>query len=166
MCFFEIGLFLLVWQSKTQRQRRIQVGKNFYDVEIVPEKKPKKHLVKSIAVKISCIILAVVIPVLWGWLHVDAYLEVEEILKNNEYKTVTGSVEEFQTMIGGKDVESFVIDGQLFEYSEYIEAPGYHSTYHHGGVVRSNGQKLCIDYYVNSDGENVILRIIDVGGEE
>ena len=70
-------------------------------------------------------------------------------------------MEEFHPQpMDGHGVESFIIDGVCFEYSESNE--DYNKTYYRNGVVSGNGQKLRIDYCDNDYFEQVILRITEI----
>ena len=161
---FEFGLFQVYRQSKSPSNKQM-IDPPHNTESICGKVSPKsgKNTKKVIISRILCIILVIAVPVLFGWTSVQSYLDAEQILKNNEYQTATGPVEDFHPMKkGGRDAESFVVDGVFFEYSEFDNSHGYHSTYYYDGVVVSNGQNLQIDYYIDDSGDITILRITEI----
>lgn len=58
-------------------------------------------------------------------------------LRNNRAQVVEGTVTEFKPMAyAGHGMESFVVQGVKFEYSDFIITAGFNNTASHGGPIR------------------------------
>ena len=81
-----------------------------------------------------------------------------------EYQVVEGYVENFNPLSeGGREVESFEINGVKFSYSIYSIQMGYNKNKTHGGVITGDGQHLRIRYiYTGKNLGNVILYIEEI----
>ena len=99
--FFEIGFFLISCQRKPQEVRLLGNRVHYKEAEDCKKEKNTKKSLKSIITKIVCIVLAVAVPILLGALSFSSYLDTEKLLKNNEYETVSGPVEDFHPMAKG-----------------------------------------------------------------
>lgn len=94
--------------------------------------------------------------------HIREHCEYNNILKNGDFLTIVGYVENFDPLFWHeKDAERFEINGVCFEYSD-SGVNGYQVTAERGGVVTQNGQHLKIKYITNEDGENIILYIAEI----
>jgi hypothetical protein len=63
-----------------------------------------------------------------------SHLKTVRVLKSGRYQSIEGRIEEFKPMpFQGHSLESFVVHGQRFEYSDYALTPGFHQTRSHGG---------------------------------
>jgi hypothetical protein len=59
-----------------------------------------------------------------------------EALRSGHYSVVEGPVTKFVPMpYTGHAMESFVVGGNRFSYSDYILTPGFHNTASHGGPI-------------------------------
>jgi hypothetical protein len=86
-------------------------------------------------------------------------LELKKKYSTKIYEVAEGYVTNFHPMpIEGHQHESFLLDGQYFEYSDYETSFGFNNTASHGGPIRKNGQYLRISY-VKSGKDNIILKI-------
>ena len=93
-------------------------------------------------------------------IHVNDYLEMKSILKNNEALIVEGYVEQYHAMPReGHDTEHFEINGVYFEYTNFELSNGYNTPACYGGLIKENGQHLKIKYIVDDIGNNIILYI-------
>jgi hypothetical protein len=82
------------------------------------------------------------------------YLAARRALSSGSYATAEGRVTDFVPMpYEGHARESFVVDGQRFEYSDYKVTPGFNQTRSHGGPI-SEGVYVRI---AHQDG--IILRL-------
>ena len=71
-------------------------------------------------------------------------------LQNGNYKSVEGIVSDFKPMPpDGHGLESFVVSGQHFSYSDYISTAGFHKSTLNGGPIRP-GMSVRILYNGNS----------------
>ena len=71
-------------------------------------------------------------------------------LQKGNYKSVEGIVSDFKPMPSdGHGLESFVVSGQYFSYSDYISTAGFHQTTRNGGPIRP-GMPVRILYNGNS----------------
>jgi len=86
-------------------------------------------------------------------------IRVQKKFENKEYQVVEGEIENFHPMpISGHDVESFMVNGIYFEYSDYRLVYGFNNTSSHDGPLKSNGQKVRLSY-ISLENENIILKI-------
>ena len=78
-----------------------------------------------------------------------AYSKIEDLYKNNEFKTVEGVVSNYSPMKikGHGSREFFFVDNVYFSYSDYIEIDGYNNSCVKGGAICENGQYVKIAYY-------------------
>ena len=94
--------------------------------------------------------------------HMREYYEYSNILKNGDFLTVEGYVENYDPLLWHeKDAERFEINGVSFEYDD-AGTNGYQTTAKRGGVITENGQHLKVKYITNESGENVILYIAEI----
>lgn len=91
--------------------------------------------------------------------QISQYSEWNQRYETGNFKTVEGTINDFNPMPkGGRSRESFVVDGQYFEYSDYEVHHGFNNTASHGGPIRYNGQRVRLGY-VTIDERNIILKI-------
>jgi hypothetical protein len=68
----------------------------------------------------------------------SASLGLASALRQGRCNVVEGLVTQFDPMpYQGHKLESFVVAGQRFEYSDYVLSSGFHQTASHGGPIRS-----------------------------
>ena len=109
------------------------------------------------------IVVLISVPAFLGWTEAQAQLSVINKLSSGQYETVVGEVADFKPKDnGGRGTESFSVNNVVFEYTEYSGAPGYNQTFYKNGVIKNNGQRLKIDYYMDDDSLPVILRIYEI----
>ena len=85
--------------------------------------------------------------------------EIKDALENGNVMVVNGKVIEFMPAKNiNVDSESFRINDVKFEYSEYEDIYGYHTTSKHNKIIKENGQDLRITYY-RLKGKIIILKI-------
>lgn len=85
--------------------------------------------------------------------------ELNEIIDNQNFLIVQGEIENFSHRnVNGQTFESFTVQGEKFEYSDYIVIDGFHQTSENNGPIRGNGQQVRISYKV-SDNENLIMKL-------
>ena len=90
---------------------------------------------------------------------IPSRLDLIEKYKDKKYEIAEGYVTKFHPMpVEGHEHESFMLDGQHFEYSDYQTSFGFNNTSSHGGPISKNGQYLRISY-VKSGNHNTILKI-------
>ena len=170
LCFvlvFELGLVLIYKKTTNVRTSRLLYG-------IVIEKQVKndktiKTTSPFLKKNLYWIYRIIVIIVMLSVLLFTAMIEIEQqqtaitYLSNEEYLSVEGYVEKFNPVDKGtRGTETFYIGEVFFEYSEHQRTPGYRKIYYDGGVIKENGQKLRIDYYLDNDQRPVILRILEI----
>ena len=134
-----------------------QIHRRMADVPHTPDIRRTEGIVRLVKVTAA---LFLGVAVLAGIGQITTGNALVEHYKNGEYETVEGVVEEFDPMPAeGHKLESFVIGGVRFEYSDYRDQPGYHRTKSHQGVITGNGQRLRIRYTWTQSHGNVILYI-------
>lgn len=78
------------------------------------------------------------------------YSSLATALRSGRCQIVEGHVTQFRPMPKeGHALESFVVDGKRFEYSDFILTPGFNNTSSHGGPIRE-GLRVRI-HYLGSD---------------
>ena len=74
------------------------------------------------------------------------YRNLRAALLAGQCEVVVGTVENFRPVHpGAVYLESFTVNGTKFEYSDFIESPGFHQTKEHGGPI-SAGLKVRIHH--------------------
>jgi len=74
------------------------------------------------------------------------YRELRAALLAGQCEVTTGVVEDFSPVHPGAIyLESFSVNGRRFEYSDFLESPGFHQTKKHGGPI-SPGLKVRIHH--------------------
>lgn len=64
------------------------------------------------------------------------YRRLSAALETGQFEVVEGPVREFVPMpLAGHAMESFVVDGRRFEYSDYVVTAGFNNTASHGGPI-------------------------------
>jgi len=93
-----------------------------------------------------------------------SYAQIKNRMENHDYEVCSGPVEQFvPAPSDGHGSETFVVNDVRFEYSDYSATYGYHTTYHHGGVIRENGQEVLIHYLWDEESGSVyILQIYEL----
>lgn len=87
------------------------------------------------------------------------YYEFTSSLRENRCDVIEGAVEQFHPMpIGGHDVESFVVSGKHFEYSDWTVTSGFHQSSTYGGPIRG-GMHVRIHHI----GTNIVR--LEIAGE-
>jgi len=110
------------------------------------------------SIPILCFLISLVIFV--GFY--SEYRQCRAMLDNDEVLIVEGEVENFSPYPElGHGSESFEINGVRFSYFNE-RTNGYHTTADRGGVITGNGQVLRIKYFVNAEGDTVILYIAQI----
>src|SRR5947208_38201 len=72
--------------------------------------------------------------------------ELAAAFRAGKCSVVEGTVTDFHAMpANGHGIESFLVGGKRFQYSDYIITSGFHQTTSHGGPVR-DGLRLRIHY--------------------
>jgi len=75
-------------------------------------------------------------------------------LRDGQYAVVEGYVSDFVPMPhSGHSMESFVVQGHRFSYSDYVVSAGFNNTASHGGPIRE-GLYVRVTYT-----NDVILRL-------
>ena len=65
------------------------------------------------------------------------YASLRTAMDEGRYEIVEGPVEQFDPRPpSGHKMESFVVGGQRFEYSDYVITPGFRKTQSRGGPIR------------------------------
>jgi len=83
----------------------------------------------------------------------------KDIIENQDYMIVEGRVVNFSPIDSLNNLhESFTISEVKFTYSENDDFYGYSKIFKNGGVIKSNGQYLRINYY-SVEGQNIICKI-------
>jgi len=119
---------------------------------------PKAVKVIFWSIPILCFLISLVIFV--GFY--SEYRQCRAMLDNDEVLIVEGEVENFSPYPElGHGSESFEINGVRFSYFNE-RTNGYHTTADRGGVITGNGQVLRIKYFVNAEGDTVILYIAQI----
>lgn len=150
--------FVVVVMKKVKLKTQLLAG---ITIEHDIPNNSQKSFSKFIVVFLSALI-ASILPLIFIFIDIDEYNKLSNMIKTGDYLVVEGIVEEFSPMPkGGHANESFYIEGVFFEYSDYNGGVGYNSTYHYGGVIRENGQRLQIVYCEKEDSSKVILKIIE-----
>lgn len=95
--------------------------------------------------------------------NVPAILKNEQILRNavlsKDFNTTEGKVEEYSIkQVSGQNIESFIVNGVKFEYSDFVDKIGFNQTSSNNGPVKRNGQYLKISYIVLNN-EKLILKL-------
>jgi hypothetical protein len=87
------------------------------------------------------------------------YLSLRAAMRNNECQIVEGVVMNFDPMPaeGHKD-ESFVVNGERFQYSDYDITAGFNRSRSHGGPIE-NGIPVRISYVKGNNSRNQIARL-------
>lgn len=66
------------------------------------------------------------------------YVELKNALQQGKTVVIEGKIENFVPMPhGGHSMESFIVSGHKFEYSDYEITAGFNQTSSHGGPIRS-----------------------------
>jgi hypothetical protein len=74
------------------------------------------------------------------------YRNLRAALLAGQCEVVVGTVENFRPVHpGAVYLECFTVNGTKFEYSDFIESPGFHQTNEHGGPI-SAGLKVRIHH--------------------
>ncbi|MFY9763350.1 MAG: hypothetical protein WB772_21060 [Xanthobacteraceae bacterium] len=99
-----------------------------------------------------------IFAVLWTVINFAAtyreYRTAVTALRGGEYAIVEGPVTDFVPMpYAGHSMESFVVGGHRFSYSDYGVTSGFHNTASHGGPIH-DGLHVRISYV-----GNLILRL-------
>ena len=85
--------------------------------------------------------------------------ELQELVKNENYKIVEGLTKNFKSSEeGAGHFESFSVKGIEFRYSDHINIQGFHKTAGNGGPINKNGLQVKIGY-TKIDNKNVILKL-------
>jgi len=67
----------------------------------------------------------------------DDYRRASGAMRSNQAEVVEGMVTQFKPMpYTGHAMESFVVDGVMFKYSDYVITAGFNNTASHGGPIR------------------------------
>jgi hypothetical protein len=84
------------------------------------------------------------------------YLRHKRLVQTNQCRIVEGPVEDFIPMpVGGHAVESFIVSGANFSYSDFIVTDGFNNTAAYGGPINGNSYvRICYDPH-----RNVILQL-------
>ena len=91
--------------------------------------------------------------------QISQYYERNELYESGNFKTVEGTIENFDPMPhSGHAMESFTVGGQYFRYSDFVVHHGFNNTASHGGPITNNGQKVRLGYITSGD-DNIILKI-------
>lgn len=81
----------------------------------------------------------------WRDTH-NAYVTLRKDLVSGRCQVIEGIVEDFHPVTpGGVYHEYFYVNGVKFDYSDYIETPGFHQTQKQGGPIRP-GLRVRIHY--------------------
>lgn len=85
----------------------------------------------------------------------EKYNEYRNILKNGGFLVIEGEVKDFipEPYDGHSNNESFTVSGIKFEYSYFIQTPGFHTTRSHGGPIKEG---LYVRIYYDG---NTILKL-------
>lgn len=85
--------------------------------------------------------------------------EIKDAMKKGKVIVVTGEVNGFSPARDiNVDTEKFSINNVQFEYSEFEDIYGYHTTSEQNKIIKGNGQNLRITYY-RFKGKKIILKI-------
>lgn len=91
---------------------------------------------------------------LYKW-ESDNFHEIKDRISKKQYKEIKGEIEDFKPAYG-KGMESFKVDGVLFEYNDYHDNYGFHQTCSQGGPICKNGFSVQIKYFDFEDGNDII----------
>jgi hypothetical protein len=85
-----------------------------------------------------------------AWTSFRDHAALRAALKTGRYQVVEGLVTDFRPMPReGHQLESFVIAGRFYSYSDFVRTAGFNNTASHGGPIR----------------EGLYVRIADVNGQ-
>jgi hypothetical protein len=78
------------------------------------------------------------------------YSNVQAALKSGHFHVIAGTVTNFKPMpYTGHAMEHFCVERVCFEYSDYVETPGFHNTSSHGGPIQA-GLPVRVSYIGNT----------------
>jgi hypothetical protein len=83
----------------------------------------------------------------------------KDMVNVNRYSVIEGAVQGYKLReSNGRYFESFRIDSEFFEYSDYNKADGFYQTAMRNGPISQNGQFFKVSYY-KKNGVNLIVKI-------
>lgn len=84
---------------------------------------------------------------------------VLNLIDQNKILVVQGNIESFHPMSkAGHEYERFFLEGELFQYSDFVEGYFFNNSSTYGGPIRFSGQEVRLTYY-SKNGENYIIKV-------
>jgi len=88
--------------------------------------------------------------ILVTYLTYSRYSEIQSAVAAGKFNVVSGAVTDFKPMpYTGHAMERFCVERVCFEYSDYVETPGFHNAASHGGPIRV-GLPVRVSYVGNT----------------
>lgn len=113
--------------------------------------------------KFATLIITSIAILLSIFVAISQYIEYKQIVEQIEKGDIQiekGRISKYHPIDVSNhgSLESFVLNGIKFSYSDYHRIPGYHHACKNGGAICQEGQEIKLSYY-SREGINYIIKL-------
>ena len=116
----------------------------------------KKYKIATIIITSAAILLSALV----GISQYMGYKEIIAQIENGDVHIAEGKISNYKPIDPSKheSLESFLLNGIQFAYSDYHRISGYHHACANGGIICVENQEVRLSYYTR-EGLNYIIKI-------